>query len=256
VTDVTADVSRPPDGAADLPGWLPPLVKEHARMAYAAADTPEDAAIVRRVTTHEDMRSVWKELLKRRAAAGHYVYPVQDPDPARRRPVYAARRAWTRTDWLQQRGLAELSIRLTRLGRRCAVRPLSSDDLFSSTPLPNTDDLRDVQDAALLADQAQRYVLDCLRHIEDASCVAMRLKAAQHLVRAADCLNDIEERRQTDNDRAVLTGVINIVADAVFQLFGPDVHLYGQTAIMASVVLQRDVSPEYVRGVTRGWQRF
>jgi hypothetical protein len=135
------------------------------------------------------------------------------------------------------------------------VRPLSSDDLFSRAPPPNTDDLRDVDDAALLADQAQRYLLDCLRHIEDPNCVVTRRKAAQHLTRAADCLNDIEERRQATNDRAVLTGVIDLITDAVFQLFG-DVHLYGQTATMAGVVLQQSISRAYVRGVTRGWQRF
>lgn len=231
-------------------------------MAYAAADTPEDAAIVRRVTTHEEMRGVWKELLKRRndgrRKTNDYAYPVQDPDPSRSLPVYAARRAWTRAEWSQQMGLAELSIRLVRLGRRCAVRPLSSDAIRfgSGAPPPATDDLQDTHDAALLADLSQRYLLDCLRGIEDPNCVAMRCRAAQHLARAADCLNDIEERRQAANSKAVLTGVINLIADTVFQLFGPDVHLYGQTATMTSIVLQRNVSPEYVHGVTRGWQRF
>ena len=45
---------------ADLPIWLPPLVKESAREAYRSPSFAAARATVKRVTTDPDMAGVWK----------------------------------------------------------------------------------------------------------------------------------------------------------------------------------------------------
>ena len=120
------------DNTVELPSWLPPLVAEQARLAYAKADTPDAANLVRRVTTHEDMNGVWKELLKRRRddhkKTNDYAYPVLDPaddgylpklDLTDWRPTPAMQGFRTRSEWLQQLGLARLYNTTLNLARGC-----------------------------------------------------------------------------------------------------------------------------------------
>jgi len=69
---------------SEYPNWLPPAVAAEAwELSQGFGADPEIAAAIERLVTCEKMRSVWRELLKRRKAGGYL-------HPARRTPEHPA----------------------------------------------------------------------------------------------------------------------------------------------------------------------
>src|SRR5437667_11790904 len=73
----------------EMPPWLPPLIAERARAAFAAmieaGTAEEDVAVVKRLTTDPRMEHVWKYLQRRRREdhyrTADYENPVRDLAP-------------------------------------------------------------------------------------------------------------------------------------------------------------------------------
>jgi len=125
--------------APDLPAWLPPLVREHARLIYGQCRDDDEAAALLRVTVDPRMEVVWTYLRRRRRdlQARHvrtheYEHAARDDNPNDPNPDP---RFPTRNEALQQRALRRLYgevVRLTRLygvpsrdARRRIAHPLA-----------------------------------------------------------------------------------------------------------------------------------
>jgi hypothetical protein len=111
--------------APDLPGWLPPLVREHARLIYGQCRDDEEAAALLRVTVDPRMEVVWTYLRRRRRdlQARHvrtheYEHAARDDNPNDPNPDP---RFPTRNEALQQRALRRLYGELVRLTRLYGV---------------------------------------------------------------------------------------------------------------------------------------
>jgi hypothetical protein len=136
--------------APDLPAWLPPLVREHARLIYQQSRDDDDAAALLRVTIDPRMEAVWAYLRRRRrdvedrhVRTHEYAHAARDDNPNDPNPDP---RFPTRNEALQQHALRRLYgevVRLTRLygvpsrpKRRPPAHPLAPG-VHPNMALPN-----------------------------------------------------------------------------------------------------------------------
>ena len=81
-----------------------------------------------------------------------------------------------------------------------------------------------------------------------------RKRIVSHLSEAADAIEAIARQHTTSLKRDVSKGVIMMIARTMDELFGPSnarQPMYGQTATIASIVLERQVTAQEVRGTIR-----
>jgi hypothetical protein len=235
------------DGAdvADLPTWLPPLVKEQACLAYGKAATPADTDIVRRITTHGDMKRVWKELLKRRRDGSYqktddYVHPVLNTAPSDWLLAAADPLLLAHTEGRQQLGLARFYISVVDIAQH-STRPDEGMRICRQEIEQIEGQVRRL--AALTARFARRSDL-WFEQVDDADG---RILAIEHLLQAARCLSGWPDQYEADNAWMIPKLVVSGITSRLEQLFGAS--MYGHAAIVAGIVLQQEISLGYVRGV-------
>lgn len=238
--------ARVADSVADLPAWLPPLVKEQACLAYGKAATPADADIVRRITTHEDMERVWKELLKRRRDGSYqktddYVHPVLNTAPSDWLLAAADPLLLAHAEGRQQLGLARFYISVVDIAQH--TRPDECMRICRQEIGQIEDQVRHL---AALAARFARWSDQWFEQVDDADG---RILAIEHLQQAARCLSGWPDQYEADDAWIVPKLVVLQITGRLEQLFGAS--MYGHAAIVAGIVLQQEVSPGYVRGVVR-----
>jgi hypothetical protein len=219
---------------ADLPIWLPPLVKERAREAYAGARSAAELAMVKRVTTDLRMAGVWKYLQQKKRKTADYVYPVLNPLPLPGTPIKTPDHPEafsSRTEWIQQIGLRKLYERTILLGR-CCLPSANVTTTFSAR--------RYRQKAAKLQLEAQKLAGkdDQLSH---------HLEAASHLSRAADWFDGMAAILTANEDNQV--AVVMAVTAIMVKFFGKP--MYQQSAAIASIMLDREITRDQVRYTRR-----
>jgi hypothetical protein len=214
---------------ADLPIWLPPLVKERAREAYAGARSAAELAMAKRITTDDRMQGVWGYLQKRRRDRAHqrtagYEYPAIDLMAAK--TSYHPGTFSSRAEWLQQTALCVIYDRMLHLGRLC----------MPGAPTPSADRYR--RRATELRLEAQ--TLSGEGWFDTAAYTA-----ASHLVRAANCFDTLAESYISSTIKATPAALMAGVARHMTALFGKS--MYTQSAIISGVVLDREVTRQQVR---------
>jgi hypothetical protein len=212
---------------ADLPIWLPPLVKESARReAYAGARSAAELEMAKRITTDPRMAGVWKYLQKKQRDRRHrqtagYKYSAIDPMAAE--TDHHPETFSSRAEWLQQNALRSIYRRMLHLGLLCMP---SANVSIVSTGSANYYRAR----AAELRSEAQTL------WSED---------VASHLHKAANCFDAMAESSISFAVKNTPTSVMAGVARQMKHLFGTP--MYTQSAIISGIVLDREVTPQQVR---------
>jgi hypothetical protein len=214
-----------------FPSWLPPLVREQAhalRSEMLKSGTPDDIAVLDRMTSDPKMEAVWKYLQKHRRAGyrrtDDYEHAVRDPmaHSGVNRSSFP-----TRASWLQQLAMRELYIEAVRWA--CAyAAPASPDHLY-------------LTDALRLRGEAQQ----CLEREPFGLSVATKRRLATRLRRAADAYTDAAKEARTKASEEIPRYVMMMIAGRMHDLFGK--RMYGQAATIASLIMERDVTPTMVR---------
>jgi hypothetical protein len=242
----------------EFPNWLPRLVRERAHELHAialATNSAEDVAEVMRITTDARMKNVWRYLESKRRIrsrrSAHYQHPAIDP---MRHESYARDGFSTRAEWMQQigmRAIYEMMFRLARPGlmrrwtemhtyNQCSMEEFSLEEIWNQ-PNPFRDQ------AATLRANATKWSEQLN---ENNNGFAELQKAIALMLRAADSLDAAYRARFRTTPREVLTAVTALIARQMASFFGTP--MYGQTAIIASVVLDRSVTIDQAREAHRG----
>jgi hypothetical protein len=219
-----------------FPCWLPPLVRERAhalRSEMLKAGTPNDVAVLDRLTRDPRMEAVWKYLQKhkRKGYRRTEVYEHAVPDPMAHSRVNRSSFP-TRAIWLQQVAMRELYTEAVRWACGYAA-PASSDHLY-------------LTDALRLRAEAQQ----CLEREPFGLSVATKRRLATRLRRAADAYTDAAKEAHTKASEEIPRYVMMMIAERMHELFGK--RMYGQAAVVAALVLGRDVSATMVREAVVG----
>jgi hypothetical protein len=213
-----------------FPSWLPPLVREQAQALHSEllkSGTADDIAVLERITSDPRMEAVWKYLQKHKRTGYRrtevYEHAVRDPQAHSgvNRSSFP-----TRAVWLQQLAMREVYIDAVRWARMCAA-PASSDHPY-------------LTDALRLRAEAQ-----ILENEPFGLSVAMKRRLATRLRRAADAYADAAKEARAKTSEEIPRYVMMMIAGRMHNLFGK--RMYGQAATIASLIMQRDVTPTMVR---------
>ena len=140
----------------------------------------------------------------------------------------------SRAEWMQQTALCKIYERMLFLGRIWAsAKSAEEPSRFSA-------DWYRRQRAAELRLEAQTLSNKGAPHLR-----ALRLRAASHLIRAADCFDAMAEDSISFAIKTTPTAVIADTARHMTILFGKS--MYTQSAVISGVVLDREVTRQQVR---------
>jgi hypothetical protein len=247
----------------ELPHWLPPLVRKHAQKFYAqavASGREDELAMVRRITSDSRMRTVWRYLQNKRRLqyfrTAEYKNPVNDPMAT---ADYHPKEFSTRAEWLQQAGLAAIYERAHTLGCLCLPSRLSEGDAHRRFPseyenLPNI--FRD--QAATFRATAETWLNRCQQGKQQGLkryCAALEKIISRIHVLAEDFegLEKIWEENWKPaklKPKDMVAAVTAQIARKFNDVLGEP--MYGQTATIASLVLNVRVTREQARGHYHG----
>jgi hypothetical protein len=239
------------ESAADLPGWLPPLVRLQASKTYAAvraSGRDRELETVRRITADVRMKRVWQQLQKRRrSGSAQYMHPVFDPaaDETDYLPSRAAR-FQTRSEWMQQIGLAAI---YKVMVNQCLLL-LPSQTASGSVFYKQAETLRE------LMAQLNDYTIEPTRRKKAFKAKREKLLAflAKTLCVVEDLGKDYRESIASDVPEAVAMSI----ALRMDMLFGKPTsgasYMYGVTATIIGVLLgsagiDRQVTAANVRNI-------
>jgi hypothetical protein len=241
-----------------LPCWLPPLVAERARAVFAAMTeagmAEEDVAVVRRFTTDPRMEGVWKYFQRKRREGHHracdYENPVHDlpPSPGRDRafpPPFTSRATYMQNLAM---GVFYSDIlclmtagRINRFGGPYPTPPPLNE--FVSQRCAQHRDLTEGLRAKAKLITTDPLFTEFPRELR---------KLERRLLQAADAYEELANAAQDVTLRQVPAAVTGYIARCLQNLFGH--KMYGQAAVVASVILDRDVTPAEAREWCRkGW---
>jgi len=246
--------------AVEFPDWLPLLVREEAEKALAQAARSSDddeLAMVRRITRDPRMRAVWKYLQGREGLTHReYKNPVRDPMPG---ADYHPKEFSTRAEWLQQVGLAEIYKLAHYWGCLCLPsRQIESDaDRYFPSKFSGLPNQFQDQAAALRA-TADAWSHQCQQAKEQGLKRYYRA-LEKSISRINDLAEDFEELEKIWDEHwkptklkqkdqvALVTARIAGRMNSIFRQ-----PMYGQTATIASLVLNVTVTRQKAREHCRG----
>jgi hypothetical protein len=235
----------------DLPCWLPPLVAERARAAFAAmieAETAEeDVAVVRRFTTDPRMESVWKYLQRKKRGdyqfepTNYYENPVRDLASSPERDRAFPPPFTSRATYMQNAAMGVFYSDVLCLIRFWHPHPIINE--FASQWRTQHRDLTEGLRAKAKLITADPRFTNFPRELH---------KLERRLLQAADAYEELAEVSQDDIIKRMPAAVTGYIAWCLQNLFGH--KMYGQAAVVASVILDRDVTPAEAREWCRkGW---
>jgi hypothetical protein len=229
----------------DFPSWLPPLVAERARELHQQAiemERNDEAAMIVRITSDPRMEQVWAHLRNKRrdpderhVRTHEYEYAAIDRDP---NGPYRSDRFPTRAEWRQQVALEKIYSEIIRWGGLRSRLPLSEARQYA-------------QEATSLRAKAAveaKHWSGTDRRIN--RCRAEHAKLERAYIKAADAADALAAASITDTDDLSPAIVTVRVAETLLKNFGK--RMYGQTASIASVVLDQTVTAEKAREYCRG----
>jgi hypothetical protein len=219
----------------EFPSWVPPLVREQAhalRSELLKSGTADDIAVLDRLTSDPKMEAVWKYLQKHKRAGyrktDRYEHAVYDPMAH----TQVNRSSFpTRGIWLQQLAMRELYLDAVRWGRMFVPRPVSPH-LYH-------------HDADRLRAEAQ-----CLENEPFGLSVETKRKLVTRLRRAADVYAQAAEEARAKTSEEIPHYLMDLIARRLKELFGK--RMYGQAAVVSSLILGRDVTSTMVREAVVG----
>ena len=208
---------------------------------FIALGKIEQAGMLTRITTDPRMQQVWAYLQRKRrdqhVRTHEYQYAARDPAPE---SDYKSDGIATRAEWLQQVALMRLYSKMITLGRW-------------SLPHAPMSEVRYYRDEAVAlrqkADAEARAGAEKDRRVE--RCGSEHKEYERALRRAAVKAERMADAIQADDDKrlpVVVTAAL--IGEELKRLFGE--RLIGQAAIIASVVLDREVTPSQAREYSRG----
>jgi hypothetical protein len=224
------------------PAWLPPLVAEHAILVWRqaeAAGNVEEADALERITSDPRMEAVWNYLRRRRRDPDKhhvrthlYYHAAWDVDP--NADIPAPDKFPTRSETLQQLAMSQTCGDMVRLSRLYGMPsgpargPRAHPHLLDPHPWLRSNWLR---------------------------AVLSQVKAGPAKVRAkherilrddvATALNGQIQLEIADTVAGIPAAVVRIIGSKLRRRFG--VPMVGQTAIIAGVILNSEVSAEKVQ---------
>jgi hypothetical protein len=241
----------------EMPPWLPPLIAERARAAFAAmieaGTAEEDVAVVKRLTTDPRMEHVWKYLQRRRREdhyrTADYENPVRDLAPKGPFPLPFPSPFPTRAAYMQNVAMGTFYFNVLclmtggRFNQFGGPYPTSPPFLsqFRSSYRDRAEALRA---EAKSISEISRKVYDLPRELD---------RLERSLLQAADAYEKLANASRADSRRQMPAAVTKYIAEELQTLFGH--RMYGQTAVVASVILDRDVTTAEAREWCRheGW---
>jgi len=228
-----------------FPTWLPVLVAERARELHQQAldlGREDEAAMIVRITSDPRMGKVWAYLRNKRrdpddrhVRTHEYEHAALDPDPT---GPYRSDRFPTRAEWRQQVALEKIYSEIIRWGGLPSRLPLSEARRYADEAA----DLRAKAEVEAKAKSGTDRRIDRCR-AQHAKLERAYMKAAA----AADALATASIANTEELSPAIVTVR---TAEALLKNFGK--HMYGQAAIIASVVLDRIVTADEAREYCRG----
>jgi hypothetical protein len=221
------------------PTWLPSLVADHATLVWRQAETAgntEEADAITRITCDPRMEEVWSYLRRRRrdpdkrqVRTHEYAYAARDDDPNAGNP--APGKFPTRLETLQQLAMSRLygdMVRLTRLygmPSGPARGPRSHPHLLAPHPWSTI--------AVALRAMAPRM---------ESGSAKLRGRRERDIHTAAAAIEDQTETEISATIDGIPAAVTRLIAGRLRRRFG--VPMVGQTAIIAGVILNSEVSAE------------
>jgi hypothetical protein len=240
----------------EMPPWLPPLVAKRARAAFAAmikaGTAEEDVAVVKRLTTDPRMEHVWKYLQRRRREdyrqTSNFENPVRDlapegperdrafPPPFRTRAIYMQHVAME-VFYSDMLGLMTGG-RFNRFGG-----PYPTPPPFDEFVDPHRDLAERLRAEAKIISVDPRFI-DSPHELH---------KLERRLLEAANAYEELARAARGVTLRQMPAAVTGQVARNLQRLFGR--KMYSQAAVVASVILNRDVTAAEAREWCRhkGW---
>jgi hypothetical protein len=229
-----------------FPTWLPVLVAERARELHQQAldlGRKDEAAMIVRITSDPRMGKVWAYLRNRRrdpddrrVRTHEYEHATTDPDPNGR---YRSDRFPTRAEWRQQVAFENIYSEIIRWGGLRSRLPLSEARRYA-------DEAAHLRAKAEVEAEAKSGTD---RRVD--RCRAQHAKLERLYMKTAAAADALAAAYIADTEELSPAFVTVQTAEALFKNFGK--RMYGQAAIIASVVLDRTVTAhearEYCRGV-------
>ena len=188
------------------------------------------------------METVWRYLqerkLKRHRRTEDFAHPARDPEPEN--PNYPGGHAFaSRSEWLQQVALRHLFSYLVRLvtlmHRLPQAEPRHYRELASWLRAAADSEFKVLEDfhAALEA-------LDRRRGL-----ALPQRKFIKSLMKAAEGADALAVQSDKEIETEIPKAVVAMIARALHELFGK--HMYGITATLASLVLNREITETQAR---------
>jgi hypothetical protein len=249
--------------ARELPQWLPPLVREHAQKFYAqaiASGREDELAMVWRITSDSRMRTVWTYLQNKRRLqyfrTAEYKNPVIDPMAT---ADYHPKEFSTRAEWLQQIGLAVIYEHAHNFGCLCLPSRLNEGDAHRRVPSQYANLPSEFQDqAAVLRTTAETWLNRCQQAKQQGlkryGAALEEIISRIHVL--AEDFEGLEKIWHEDwkppklKPKDMIAAVTAQIAFKFNGVFGEP--MYGQTATIASLVLNVRVTREQARGHYHG----
>jgi hypothetical protein len=212
-----------------FPSWLPPLVREQAhalRSELLRSGTPDDIAVVERLTSDPRMEAVWTYLQKRRRVGYRRTgYEHAPHDPMAHSGVNRSSFP-SRAVWLQQLAMRALYIDIIAWGRGFAA-PSSPRHPYHA-------------DADRL-----RAEVRFLGNEPFGLSAATKRRLASLLRRTADAYESAAKEARARTVEELPRYLAAMIAGRLHELFGE--RMYGQAATVAGLIMERDMTVAMVR---------